>query len=191
MADGEPLKRTETLEVRPGNPQQAYVGGYYTPEPYQTVHIPRQSGFDQTRGSISHAFSAFGNALIHPYGPNEVRTPRADIYETATSYIIHVDVPGLESKKTISIKWLNNHAIFLEADTKRPDVAAEGGADVHLVVQERKVGKWARAFQFPVAVDQDATKARFGYGVVRLTVPKKGQQAQQALKEVQIEHDGN
>jgi HSP20 family molecular chaperone IbpA len=104
---------------------------------------------------------------------------------------IDIDIPGLESKSNISLKWLNASTLFLEAVTKRPSLpGGENDKDVHLVVRERKIGTFARAFNFPVVVDQDATKARLGFGVIRLTVPKKGSSPQHQLKEVEVEHAG-
>lgn len=76
--------------------------------------------------------------------------------------------------------------------TKRPALpSGESEKDVHLIVRERKIGTFARAFAFPVAVDQDATKARLGYGVVRLTVPKKAKGEGHQVKEVEVEHAGH
>jgi hypothetical protein len=46
----------------------------------------RQHPWDAPRRSISHAFGAFGNAVIHPYGENDIRTPRADIVDAKDAF---------------------------------------------------------------------------------------------------------
>lgn len=61
---------------------------------------------------------------------------------------------------------------------------------VHLLRHERKIGEFARGFNFPVDVDQDKTVAKLAYGVLTITVPKK-EKDQEEHKDVEIEHAGH
>lgn len=71
---------------------------------------------------------------------------------------------------------------------------------VHFLKKERKTGAVARAFNFPVDVQQDKTVARLAHGVLSIVVPKKtpqvvaaaaGERGEEGHREVEIEHAGH
>jgi HSP20 family protein len=187
--------RSEQLPV--GNDAAKYVhpySGYYMPPPYQTYTIPRQHHYplEHARQSVSHAFGAFSHDALHPWGDNyPLKTPHCDVRESKTAYYIDVEIPGLESKANVTLKWTNTNTLFIEAVTKRLPTPEDGTPDaIHIVQAERKIGTYARAFTFPIAVSQDETSAKLAYGVVRLTVPKQAK-AQSEHKVVEVEHEGH
>ncbi|ETN41184.1 uncharacterized protein HMPREF1541_03119 [Cyphellophora europaea CBS 101466] len=186
MADV-PLSRVETLPIQ--NEQAQYsvpYSGYYTPPPFQTFQIPKHHNlsWESARHSISSAFRD------SPWGEgNTLKSPHCDVRESKKAYYIDVDLPGLDSKASVVLKWTNATTLFIEAITKRAPLP-DGDADAHLVHAGRHVGTYARAFDFPVGVEQDQTKARLGYGVVRITVPKKAVE-QKTFKQVDVEHEGH
>lgn len=61
---------------------------------------------------------------------------------------------------------------------------------VHFLKRERKTGEFARAFNFPVDIEQDKTVAKLAYGILSITVPKK-EKEQEDHKDVEIEHAGH
>lgn len=70
--------------------------------------------------------------------------------------------------------------------------AAKPPKPVHNIKRERRVGRYARAFAFPVAVDQDKITAKLEYGILTITVPKKeADKAEAEHKHVDIEHTGH
>lgn len=193
MDSAVPLKRIETLPVVDDVTQyQATYPGYYTVPAYQTYSIPQHHDFPfaKQRKSIVQALGSIGHELATPWGEG-MKTPHADIRETKAAYYIDVDFPGLDSKKNVTIKWINKNTLFVEAITKRAEIAEDDGKEgtVTWVHAGRPVGAYARAFSFPVDVEQDQTTAKLAFGTVRLTVTKKSA-APVKHKEVEVEHEG-
>lgn len=64
---------------------------------------------------------------------------------------------------------------------------------VHFLKKERKIGEMARAFNFPVDVDQDKTVAKLAYGVLSVVVPKKVKHAEEeeGQRNIEIEYAGH
>jgi HSP20 family molecular chaperone IbpA len=62
---------------------------------------------------------------------------------------------------------------------------------VHLVKHERRVGRYARAFAFPVPVDQEKITAKLAYGILSITLPKKEVEKSVDHRHVHIEHEGH
>jgi HSP20 family molecular chaperone IbpA len=186
----EPLTRVETLPVVADTSQYASpFPGYYTAPSYQTYSIPAQHHlpFEAARKSISHALGMAGHELANPWGEG-FRSPHCDIRETPSAYYLDLEIPGLDSKKSVSIKWTSKTTLFVEGVTKRLPLPEDG--PVTTVHAGRHVGPYARAFSFPVAVEQDKTSAKLAYGTIRVIVPKKDAQASQH-KEVEVEHEGH
>jgi HSP20 family molecular chaperone IbpA len=184
------LTRVETLPVVSDSSQYTSpFPGYYTAPAYQTFAIPQQHHlpFESARKSISHAFSAAGQELANPWGPG-FRSPHCDISETRSAYYIDVEIPGLDSKKSVSIKWTSKTTLFVEGITHRMPIPEDGPSTT--VHAGRHVGPYARAFSFPVAVEQDKTSAKLAYGVIRVIVPKKDAKGD-LHKEVVVEHEGH
>ncbi|KAH6639996.1 hypothetical protein BKA67DRAFT_542525 [Truncatella angustata] len=85
------------------------------------------------------------------------------------------------------------------ADSQKEGVNSEEGKKkkakpekpVHLVRHERRFGRHARAFTFPVPVQQDEITAKLAYGVLNITVPKVEVDKNAEHKHVDIEHAGH
>ncbi|KAK5203156.1 hypothetical protein LTR96_011003 [Exophiala xenobiotica] len=60
---------------------------------------------------------------------------------------------------------------------------------VYLTLNERPLGLYARAFNFPVDVHHEKTTAKLNAGLLRITVPKM-EEAKQVDKTVKVENDG-
>jgi HSP20 family molecular chaperone IbpA len=187
MAD---LTRVETLPVVSDASQYSSAfPGYYTVPSYQTYSIPSHHNlpFENARKSISHAFTSAGKELANPWGEG-FRSPHCDIRETQSAYYLDLEIPGLDSKKSVSIKWTSKTTLFVEGITHRMEIPDDG--PVTTVHAGRHVGPYARAFSFPVAIEQDKTTAKLAYGTIRVIVPKKDAAAA-PHKEVEVEHEGH
>lgn len=99
-----------------------------------------------------------------------------DLWETKDAYHLRADLPGLTSEDL---------DINVTADT----VAIAGEMKMHTDVsndgwlrQERRVGKFQRAFTLPVQIDPDKATASFDHGVLDLTLPKADQVKPRTIK---------
>ena len=93
-------------------------------------------------------------------------TPAADIYETESSYLIAMDVPGI-----------NREALEIDVDDNR--LIVRGTREINESKQhrsERPKGKFLRTFSVPGSVDQGKIGAEYKEGVLQIRLPKRSQQ---------------
>lgn len=97
--------------------------------------------------------------------PRRTTRPKADIYETAESWLLVMDLPGVdESAADIS---LEKHVLTIKADVD--DTVPEGFDRVHTEFLPRR---FERSFRVPEDIDASAIEATVKNGVLRLTLPK-------------------
>lgn len=89
-----------------------------------------------------------------------------DLWETKDAYHLRADLPGVTSDE-------------LEINATSDSISIAGEAKSHAEVtedgwlrQERRVGKFQRAFTLPVAIDPTKVEATFENGVLKLVLPK-------------------
>ena len=100
---------------------------------------------------------------------NRTWMPPVDIQETADSYRLTAELPGL-TKEDINIT-LENNVLRLTGERKfEKDAKKEG---YHRI--ERTYGAFSRAFTLPSQVNHDKVEAAFENGVLTITVPKAEQ----------------
>lgn len=93
-------------------------------------------------------------------------TPRTDIVETESNYLIEMELPGFAADRVnVEIK-----EGILEVSGEREKQDLEEGEK--LVRRERALGKFARRFEFSTQVDAEKIGAEFKLGLLRLVVPK-------------------
>ncbi|KKY26949.1 putative heat shock protein 42 [Diplodia seriata] len=100
--------------------------------------------------------------------------PEADVFDTESSYVIHVSLPGAK-KEDVGVSW----------DAEKSEISISGV--VHrpgdeefiktLALNERKVGPFERKIRLgsranPAQVDDDAITAKLEDGILRVEVPK-------------------
>jgi HSP20 family protein len=90
--------------------------------------------------------------------------PPIDIYETAESYFITAEVPGLK-REQIDVAIEDNRITLRGA---RPGAAGEGR--YHQV--ERGYGSFTRTFEFADPIQADRISADLQHGVLTVTLPK-------------------
>lgn len=127
-------------------------------------------------------FNAFTNQ--HPSNnrnaPNTDRdtqdfTPEADIFDTPTSYIIHVSLPGAK-KEDVGVNWdAEKSELSIAGVIYRP-----GDEEMlkTLAMDERKVGPFERKIRLgsranPAHVDTEGITAKLEDGVLRVVVGKE------------------
>jgi HSP20 family protein len=100
---------------------------------------------------------------------NRTWMPPVDIQETADSYRLTAELPGL-TKEDINIT-LENNVLRLTGERKFEKDAKKDG--YHRI--ERTYGAFSRAFTLPSQVNHDKVEAAFENGVLTIVVPKAEQ----------------
>jgi HSP20 family protein len=89
-----------------------------------------------------------------------------DLWETKDAYHLRADLPGVTGNE-LEINATSD-SISIGGEVKaRTDVTEDGW-----LRQERRVGKFQRAFTLPVAIDPTKVEATFENGVLQLVLPK-------------------
>jgi len=112
----------------------------------------------------------FEDSFVQPNGwsgiaSGQVAVP-VDLWETKDAYHLRADLPGLTAED-IEIN-ATSETITLGGETKaQADVTDDGW-----LRQERRTGKFQRAFTLPVEIDPNKIEAKLTKGVLELVVPK-------------------
>jgi HSP20 family protein len=99
-------------------------------------------------------------------------TPASDIYESATGYVVAIDLPGI-----------NREALEIDVDDNR--LIVRGNRTVDETKQhrsERPRGKFLRTFSIPGSVDQTNIGAEYKDGVLQVNLPKRKEQKAQRVE---------
>jgi HSP20 family protein len=89
-----------------------------------------------------------------------------DLWETKDAYHLRADLPGVTPDE-LEINATSD-SISISGEVRgQTDVADDGW-----LRQERRVGKFQRAFTVPVAIDPSKVEATFENGVLSLVMPK-------------------
>ena len=113
-------------------------------------------------GIIDNVF----NDTTAKFERNVFFTPRVDVLEKATSFELHVSLPGL-SKDQINVD-VNKNQLTISGERKAIEV--KEGERFHL--NESYYGKFSRTFTLPENVNKDAVEATFEHGVLTISLPK-------------------
>jgi len=93
-------------------------------------------------------------------------TPSADIYETDTSYLIAIDLPGID-----------RDALHIDLDDNRLVIKGTRVIEEPTTHRaERSAGKFLRTFSVPGSVDQSQIGADYKDGVLQVRLPKRKEQ---------------
>lgn len=120
---------------------------------------------------------------------NEDFTPEADIFDTPSAFVVHISLPGAK-KEDVGVNW----------DAEKSELAIAGvvyrpGDEEFLktlAMGECKVGPFERKIRLgtranPAQIDADAISARLEDGVLRVEVPKLGDNGFVEVRKVDIE----
>jgi HSP20 family protein len=89
-----------------------------------------------------------------------------DLWETKDAYHLRADLPGVAPDQ-LAINATSDE-ISVSGEVK----AHADPAEATWLRQERRVGKFERAFTLPVAIDPNKVEATFENGVLEIVLPK-------------------
>ena len=101
---------------------------------------------------------------------------RVDVRETADSYLVHADLPGV-NKDQIQVE-VDGNQVTIRAEAKQSTEQKEGQ---RVLRAERFVGQFARSFVLGSELDDEKANAKYENGVLEVTLPKKQQPAAKRL----------
>lgn len=114
--------------------------------------------------------------------PGEVTLPAVDVYETATDYIVEIELPGVEEK---DVKVLLFSSRIEVSGFKRELGAPTGSRYTRL---EREFGTFRRDVVVPGAVDPDQACAALENGVLTVVLKKPPRKRRDV--DIKIRRDG-
>ena len=122
----------------------------------------------------------FEDSIIRPttwtgLAAGQIAVP-VDLWETNDAYHLRADVPGI-TPDALDINVTADTLTFSGEVKGVTDVSSEGW-----LRQERRVGKFQRAFTLPVQIDPDKVQANFSNGVLELVLPKADQVKPRSIK---------
>lgn len=136
------------------------------------VNVTRYARFDD---AINQLFRGFVAQPVNVDGQESAAKFRVDVAESDTAYTLHAELPGVK-KDDIKIS-IDGDQVAISAETaaqkEEEKAVKDGERATRLLRTERYSGKYYRAFALGIAVDEDATSARYVDGVLELTLPKK------------------
>jgi HSP20 family protein len=104
------------------------------------------------------------------------RFPQVNLQETADSYLLTAEIPGIDVSQldvTIASNCLTIKGTRLPPEEAREDAFRR---------QERFHGPWQRKIQLPDRVDEDGMRADYSNGVLCVTLPKAPSSAARRIK---------
>ena len=93
--------------------------------------------------------------------------PAIDVYETASSYVVTAEVPGV-SRDDIELAFEESRLMLRGRRADRH--SATTGVHFHQI--ERSHGSFTRTFEFPGRIDVERMTADLKDGVLTITLPK-------------------
>jgi HSP20 family protein len=105
--------------------------------------------------------------IIHRVWGRSEWQPAADLLETTHTYILEIDLPGIE-ENTVQVKVVDRRLI-VEGDRKIQ--YPEDLVQMH--VSERPAGRFIRSFEFKDLLDLERIKRFHSNGILTLIIPKQ------------------
>ena len=105
----------------------------------------------------------FGGGATPQY--HNARVPPVDVVETAESFIVVMDLPGVR-REDLSVDLVNGVV------TVSAEAMAFDPPDARWISHERRVGRYVRAINLSQSVDANNIEAKYEDGILELTLPK-------------------
>ncbi len=90
----------------------------------------------------------------------------ADMYETPSAIVYEIDIPGID-KSQVAVQ-IRDNALLIRGERVR-----DHDENVIYHVRERAFGEFERSFPLPKGIEEEAVKAKFEKGILRVTLPKE------------------
>ena len=133
--------------------------------------VPRRDRFDLFDNFFEDDF----------FTKKERNMMKTDIREGKDKYTIDVDLPGFE-KENINLS-LNNGYLNISAKMEKEDNSTD---DEKFVRKERFSGECSRSFYVGDGIMEDDIKAEFKNGILRIDLPKKEDNKEETIKQIEI-----
>lgn len=117
------------------------------------------------------------------YGKHSKNLMKTDVKETETGYELDIDLPGFK-KDEISAHLEDGYLTVSAAKGVDKDEKDNEGRYIR---RERYSGSMTRSFYVGNAVTEEDIKAKYEYGILSLSIPKKDPKAVEAKKYIAIE----
>ena len=108
------------------------------------------------------------------YYPSECWTPSVNLYETATAYVVCVDLAGVDKEK-IDVEVVD-HRLKLRGAREVPSYGPIGSPDPHEKVRvhlmEIDHGAFTREVEIPTDADRQSITATYRNGLLWIEIPK-------------------
>jgi len=127
--------------------------------------IQRGSLFDDFFKDLAPGF------YVRPLHGDPLPNPgqiKIDVKESAEAYTVTAELPGVP-REDIHVT-IDGGVVTISADVKQQDAQSEGEK---VLRSERYFGQVSRGFSLPVDIDKAKAKAKYGDGVLNLTLPKQ------------------
>ena len=114
----------------------------------------------------------FQGFFMKPFSWNQMTTPNPfpiDVTENDGAYIVRAEIPGFK-KEDIQVS-VHGDQVTVSAETQKEKEEKKGD---QVILRECTYGRQYRSFTLPQMVDDTKTTAKYENGVLKLTLPKKG-----------------
>ena len=128
--------------------------------------------FDDVEKMVNQAF---GHSMLNKEITSHAQ-PLLDVYETDSTIVASLDLPGVE-KKDVEVSVSNG---FLTISGERKNISGEGR-----IWQETSFGTFKRTFELTEAVVEDKIKAQFKNGVLKISLPK-AEEVKSAVRNISV-----
>lgn len=132
--------------------------------------------------SFGAFFGGFPDIDKTLYGKHADKLMATDVRETEDGYEVDVNVPGFK-KEDISITLKDGYLRIATQKSVNKDEEKKG----KLIRQERYMGSMSRSFYVGDSITEEDIKAKFEHGVLKLTLPKKEEKAEDKTHTIEIE----
>lgn len=138
------------------------------------IETANEPTFQNLGQKVSKIMDQFQKGYYNFY-PNETWTPDVNLYESEVSYLVCVDLAGVDKEK-IDLE-VREHRLLLRgartvpAHTDDEPGIGKGRLRVHLM--EIDHGPFARTVELPQNVQRDRISAQYRNGMLWIELPKK------------------
>ncbi len=120
------------------------------------------------RTPVVSPFDSLFSNMISDWGLTSSKIPPVDITETDKAYIVEAELPGYK-QEDVKVN-IEKHVLRLSSAKQSTKEEKDGKK---ILICERQVQSFERAFSLPEDVDEATIEGEFANGVLTVTLPKK------------------